>query len=160
MKTYRVSGSPATHLWIPAGSALFIVALAVSAWMIPQLRLLHFLQALFYVAVVILARRDSAWAFGAGAIMAAAWNGLNLFVTHNMQAGLAAFWSLLHTGRLQRPLTMVILLGGIAHFVLLSACLAAILHLLREEKKWWKFAGGGVVALAYLGLIVAIAKPR
>ena len=92
--------------------------------------------------------------------MAVAWNGLNLFVTHNMQAGLTAFWSFLHTGRSQRPLTMVILLGGIGHFVLLIACLAAILHLRSEGKTWWKFAGGGVVALAYLGLIVAIAKPR
>jgi hypothetical protein len=136
------------------------VALAVSAWMIPQLRLLHFLQAFIYVAVVILARRNSAWGFGAGAIMAAAWNGLNLFVTRNMQAGIVAFWSFLQTGRAQRPLMLAILLGGIGHFVLLFACMAAILHLQREEKKWWKFACGAVVGLVYLGLIVAIAKPR
>src|SRR5215472_10359339 len=103
METDLASGSPSIRLWIPAGAAFFIVALAVSAWMIPQLRLLHFLQAFIYVAVVILARRNSAWGFGAGAIMAAAWNGLNLFVTHNMQAGVVAFWSFLHTGRSQRP---------------------------------------------------------
>jgi hypothetical protein len=160
MTTDLAFRSPSMRLWIPAGAALFIVALAVSAWMIPQLRLLHFLQAFIYVAIVILARRNSAWSFGAGAIMAVAWNSLNLFVTHNTQAGLVALWSFLHTGRAQRPLTIVILLGGIGHLVLMLACLSAILHLRTEEKKWWKFAGGGVVALAYLGLIVAIAKPR
>jgi hypothetical protein len=160
MKTGLASEPSSTRLWIPVGAALFIVALAVSACMIPQLRLLHFLQALIYFAVVILARRNSAWGFGAGAIVAVAWNSLNLFVTHNMQAGMVALWSFLHTGRVQRPLTMVILLGGTAHLVLIIACLAAILRLPREEKKWWKFAGGGVAALAYLGLIVAIARPR
>jgi hypothetical protein len=48
-----------TRFWIPIGAALFIVALIVSALVVPQLRLLHCLQALIYVAVVILARRNS-----------------------------------------------------------------------------------------------------
>jgi len=160
MKTRLAPDPSSTRLWIPVGAALFIVALAVSAWMIPQLRLLHFLQAFIYVAVVILAHRNSAWGLGAGATVAVAWNSLNLFVTHNMQAGVVALWSFLHTGRVQRPLTMVIVLGSMAHLVLIIACLAAILRLPRKEKKWWKFAGGGVAALAYLALIVAIAKPR
>jgi hypothetical protein len=150
----------ATRLWIPVGSALFVAALIVSAWALPQLRLLHFLQALIYVAIVILAQRKSAWGFGAGATVAVAWNSLNLFVTHNMEVGAVAFWHLLHTGQVQALVPMMVALGGVGHFILLAACLAAIFDRKPEQHKWWKFIGGGAVCIAYLALIVVIASPR
>lgn len=136
------------------------MALTVSALIIPQLRLLHLLQALIYVAVVILARRNSASGFGAGFTVSVAWNSLNLFVTHLMQAGAVAFWSFLRTGQMRRLDTMLVPLGGIGHFILIVACLAALLDLRTDNRKWRKFVFGGAVALAYLALIVAIAKPR
>jgi hypothetical protein len=49
-------------------AALFNVALIVSAVVLPELRLLHVLQALIYVAIVILARRNSMWRLGAGLV--------------------------------------------------------------------------------------------
>ena len=55
-----VHNSMSTRVWIPIGAGLFLVALAVSALAVPQLRLLHLLQAFIYVAVVILARRGNA----------------------------------------------------------------------------------------------------
>src|SRR6187401_979054 len=85
----------ATRVWIPIAAALFTVALIVSAVVLPELRLLHVLQALIYAAIVILARRNSMWAIGAGLTIAVVWNSLNIFVTHNMQRGVTAFWSLL-----------------------------------------------------------------
>jgi hypothetical protein len=150
----------ATRLWIPIGAALFTVALIVSALVIPQLRLLHLLQALIYVAIVILARRNSMWGVGAGLTIAVVWNSLNLFVTHNMQRGAVAFWSLLLTGHMQELVPMMVMLGGIGHFVLISACLAALFDRRIKDKKPWKMVVGGVVALAYFALIIIVARPR
>jgi hypothetical protein len=149
-----------TRVWIPIGATLFLVALTVSALVIRQLRLLHLLQAVIYVVVVVLARRNSAWGFGAGFAVAVAWNCLNLFVTHLMQAGAAAFWVFLRTGHVRRLDTMMVMVGGIGHFILIVACLAAFLEQRRDKRRWRKFVLGGGLALAYLALIVAIARPR
>src|SRR5215831_6177448 len=92
----------ATHVWIPIGAAVFIAALTVSAIVVPELRLLHLMQALIYVAVIVLARRNSAWGFGAGFAIAIVWNGLSLFVTRLMQAGAVAFWSSLRAGHVEQ----------------------------------------------------------
>jgi hypothetical protein len=154
------AGSASTRFWIPLGALLFVTALAVSAVVVPQLRLLHLLQSVIYVAVVILVRRQSAWGFGAGVTIAVAWNSLNLFVTHFVQAGWAAFWSFVRTGQVRRPDTMMVTLGAIGHFILILACLAAFLDHSAEDKKWGKFAAGGVAALMYMALIIAIARPR
>ena len=74
MNDGSVNQSSATRVWILIGAGLFLVALAVSAVAVPELRPLHFLQALIYVAVVILARRNNAFALGAGFTIAVAWN--------------------------------------------------------------------------------------
>lgn len=150
----------AMRIWIPVGAAIFCLALAVSALVVPQLRLLHILQALIYVAVVILARRSSVWGLGAGVTIAVIWNSLNLFVTHLMQAGVVAFWSFVHTGQARRLDTMMVAVGGIGHFILILACLVALRDRRMNKKRWWEFVGGGIATLAYLALIVAIARPR
>jgi hypothetical protein len=160
MNDGSVNQSSATRVWIPIGAALFLIALTVSAWVVPQLRLLHFLQAFIYVAIVILARRNSVWGFGAGVTIGVVWNSLNLFVTHLMQAGVVAFWFFMHTGQARRLETMMVTLGGIGHFVLIIACLAALFHQTTEDRKWWKFVGGGAWSLVYFFLIIAVARPR
>ena len=149
-----------TRIWIPIGAVLFVVALTVSALVVPQLRLLHLLQALIYVAVVILALRNNVWGFGAGVTIAVVWNSLNLFVTHLMQAGVFTFWTFLRTGQVRRVDTMMVTRGGIGHFILLIGCMAALLARPTKNKQWWKFVGGGVTTLAYFALIVAIARRR
>jgi len=53
---------------------------------------------------------------------------------------------------------MMVTLGGIGHFILIIACVAALLNESSDKRKWWKFVGGGFLALAYLALIVA-ARP-
>ena len=92
--------------------------------------------------------------------MAVAWNGLNLFVTHLMQAGASEFWTLLRTGHTGRLDTVMVLVGGIAHFLLIIACLAAFFHRRPGKKQWGEFAVGGVLVLVYLALIVVLAAPR
>jgi hypothetical protein len=56
-----------------------------------------------YVAVILLARRNHASAFGAGISLALIWNGLQLFVTHLMQAGARELSTLLRSGHVRRP---------------------------------------------------------
>ena len=159
-KQIPVSGTRWANVWIPVGAGLFMVALTVSAIVVPRLRLLHLLQALIYVAVILLTRRNNALGFGAGITIAAIWNSLNLFVTHLFQAGAREFWSLLLTGHLRRPDTMMVTLGGVAHFILIIACVAAFLQLHPGKKEWGQFVAGGVLVLAYFALIIVAAAPR
>lgn len=155
-----VNRSSSTRVWIPIGAALFLVALTISALVVPQLRLLHLFQAFIYVVVVILGRRNNVCGLGAGVTIGVVWNSLNLFVTHLMQAGAIAFWSFVRTGQVRRLDTMMVTLGGIGHFVLIIACLAALFNQTMDNKKWWKFVAGGALTLAYFTLIVTVARPR
>ncbi len=160
----QISASPAsTSRWvrvsIPISAGLFILALALSAVLIPQLRLLHLLQALIYVAVIVLTRRNSAWGFGAGVVVPTAWNCLGLFITHLIQAGAGQFWLLLRTGHVSRPDTLAVLLGGVAHFLLIIACIAGFLQLRPGRKQWAQFFAGGLLAMAYFALIIVTTAP-
>lgn len=160
MNSISAKRSSSTDIWITIGAGLFLVALAVSALAVPQLRLLHLLQAFIYVAVVILARRNNVFALGAGFTIAVAWNCLEFFGPHLIQAGAVLFWTFLHTGQVRHVETMMVPLGGIGHLILIFACLTALFNQTTDTKKWWKFLVGGVLVLGYFALIVAIARPR
>jgi hypothetical protein len=54
----------------------------------------------------------------------------------------------------------MVLVGGVAHVLLVIACMAGFLQLRPSRKQWGQFFGGGVLALAYLMLIVVITAPR
>jgi hypothetical protein len=156
----RLNGSHSAQAWTYIGATLFLVALLVSAIVVPELRLLHSFQALIYIAVIVLARRNSPWGYGAGFAIAIAWNGMSLLVTHLIQAGAVAIWSSLRTGHLQQLVPMMVTLGGIGHFILIVAALFALVRHNTEARKWWKFTGGGVLSFAYFALIVAFAQPH
>jgi hypothetical protein len=160
MRPNPVGSSRWTRVSIPIGVGLFVFALAGSAFLVPQLRLLHVLQALIYVAILALARRNSPWGFGIGVIIPTAWNCLNLFVTHLFQKGAVQFWSLVRTGHVSQPVPMLVMVGGLAHFLLIIACMAAFIRLRPQMKQWGQFFAGGFVALTYFALIIAIARPR
>jgi hypothetical protein len=147
------------RLSIFIGVLLFLFALLGSAIVVPQLRLLHLLQALIYVVIVLLTRRNSPWGFGVAVFISAAWNSLNLFVTHLFVAGAASFWSFIHTGHLIRPETVMVFVGGLAHFLLITACMAGFLRLRPGKKQWYRFFAGGLLVLAYMALIIVVAAP-
>ncbi len=92
--------------------------------------------------------------------MGVVWNSISLFVSHLMQAGLIAFWASIRTGHAHGIDEMVVLLGSIGHFILITACLAALLNQKMDKNKWWKFVGGGALSFVYFVLIVAVARPR
>jgi hypothetical protein len=157
---HPVTRSRWVHASILVGIGLFLLALAVSAAIIPQLRLLHLLQALIYVVVLILTSRNSPWGFGAGTIIAIAWNSLNSFVTHLFQAGAGQIWTLIHGGHVTRPETLMVTIGAVGHFILIIACIAGFLEQKPRAKNWAQFFGGGFLVLAYMALIIATTAPR
>ena len=139
MNSIPAKRSSSTHVWIPIGAGLFLVALAVSAVAVPQLRLLHLLQALIYVAVVTLARRNSVFALGTGFTIAVARNCLEFFGPQLIQASAVLFWTFLHTGQVRHDETMMVTVGGIGHLVLIFACPTALFNQTTDTRKWWRF---------------------
>ncbi len=67
---------------------------------------------------------------------------------------------LVRTGHVSRPDTLMVMIGGVAHFLLIAACLAGFIRLRPRKKQWGQFFAGGFLALAYFALIIAIAAPR
>jgi hypothetical protein len=76
----------------------------------------------------------------------------------SLQKGAVRFWSLVHTGHVIQP--VLVMVGGVAHFLLIIACMAGFLQLRPRGKQWGKFFGGGFLALGYFALTIAIARPR
>ncbi len=111
MKDGRSSGFYWTQMWVYVGATLFLVALLVSAIVDPELSVLHCFQALIYLAVIVLVRRDSPWGDGAGSAIAIVWNGMSFFGPHLIQAGAVAFWSWLRTGHAQQLVPMMVTLA-------------------------------------------------
>ena len=150
--------------WINAsilvGAGLFMVALLVSAIFDPSIRALHVLQALIYVAVIVLTRRQSAWGFGAGCVIAAFWNYIGLFVTTFIKAGWTQLSILLQTGQLQRPDLLIALVAAAGHFLLMLGCVAGFLRTRPRLARWTQFAGGGIIAIGYLVLIIITTGPQ
>jgi hypothetical protein len=54
----------------------------------------------------------------------------------------------------------MVFIGGIAHIILLIACVAAFLQLRPKQKDWRNFIVGGLLVLAYFAAIVAVLRPH
>lgn len=144
---------------IVGGSVIFVAALAISAAFDPSLRLLHVLQALIYVAVVLLTRRRSAWGFGAGVVIASFWNYLVLIASPIGRQGVDVVVGLLRGEPVARPDTLLQCVAGGGHVLIIGACLTGFLRTHPRGRQWAAFVGGGVLALAYLIGIVALVAP-
>jgi len=66
---------------ITVGGGFFIFALAVSAVFVPEIRWLHVVQALLYVAAILLSFRRNRWGYFIGASTAGLWNLLAFFAS-------------------------------------------------------------------------------
>ena len=67
---------------------------------------------------------------------------------------------LLHTGHVSRPDTLMVMVGGVADFLLIVACMAGFLQSRPGIRQWGQFFAGGLLALAYFGLIIATLAPH
>jgi len=63
------------------GGVLFILALAISAVFVPDVRWLHVFQGLIYVAAILLSLRRSRWGYFIGISAAGLWNYIALFAS-------------------------------------------------------------------------------
>ena len=158
----RHGGAPPTwiHACIVAGAGMFIVALIVSAVFDPSIRVLHTLQALIYVAVIVLTHRRSAWGYGAGFLIAGFWNYVNLFVTNFIAAGLQQVAGVFRAGRIERPDLLIAVVAGAGHFLLMGGCLAGFLRTGPGTRAWLRFAAGGVITIAYFVAIIIATGPQ
>jgi len=53
----------------------------------------------------------------------------------------------------------MVMVGGVGHFLLIVACMAGFLQLRPGTRQWVQFFAGGLLALAYLGLIIVTLAP-
>ena len=90
---------PRINTTIAIGSSMFVLGLIISAVFVPELRVLHFLQALIYVAVVALVWLKSAMGFGAGLAVPMFWNALSVFVTGDARDSLRELRTRARTGQ-------------------------------------------------------------
>jgi hypothetical protein len=165
MPTPAVTEPANNPTWIDAsilvGSAIFIFALAISAYFEPQWRVLHFLQALIYVAVIVLTRRKSAWGFGAGVFIAVFWNTLVLFRSPVGSDAVQVIGSLVRTGQLERLDVLVQLFAAGGHFLIIVACLVGFSRIHPVARQWSQFAAGGALSIGYLlAMVFTIGPPE
>ena len=142
---------------IVASCVVFILVLALSAVFDPSIRVLHAFQALIYVAVILLAWRNSAWGYGAGCLIAAFWNYTNLVHTTFIANGVRELSRALRTGQVQNPDQLIAIFAAAAHFILIGACVAGYARI-KPKARWEsaKLFGGGVLAIGYFaGIIIA-----
>ena len=145
---------------IVIGVGFFIFAPALSAFYEPRIRGLHALQALIYVVVVVLARRNSPWGFGAGLFISTFWNYINLFVTTFIRAGVEQLIGFFQTARITRPDLALSLIAATGHFLLIAACLAGFLRTRPQPRQWAQFVGGGILAIGYFIIIIITTGPQ
>ena len=148
------------NMSVLVGAGSFIFALFLSAVFDPRIRLLHVLQALIYIAVIVLTRKTSAWGFGAGCVIALFWNYINLFVTTFFKAGLQQLTILLQTGQLHRPDLLIPVIAVAGHFLLIVACLAGFLRTGPGGRAWGQFMTAGALAIGYFVAIIITTGPQ
>jgi hypothetical protein len=116
--------------------------------------LLHALQALIYIAVIILTRKNSACGFGAGVFIAASWNYVAIFVDSFVWNGIQQLNMLVRTGQVEQPDQLIAVVAAGGHFLLIIACLAGFLGTRPGLKQWGQFFAGGVIAIGYFIAII------
>jgi hypothetical protein len=137
---------------IATSSGYFICLLVLAMFFDPSVRILHPFQALIYVAIIYLARRHSAYGFGAGCTIAAFWNYIFLVGARK------DIWSFLtsRTGGIFIPLQLS---GVVAHFLLLAACIVGF-QCLNFHRRWAAFVTGGATAVGVLIALIYMLRPQ
>jgi hypothetical protein len=154
--TLKRGNSPWPLIAIHVGASMFIIALGASVFFDQSIWLLHGLQALIYVAVMVLAQRNSPWGFGAGFLIAVLWNGANLFATGFIDSALHALLTSLSTGHIVRPVLLLVLVGAAGHFLMIAGCVAGIIRSGGGRRQWAQFLGGAILGMIALVLIAPL----
>jgi len=147
--------------FIELGAAIFIGALALSAYWEPDIRWLHFFQAWMYIAAVVLIRRENRWGYFIGISAAGLWDYVNAFATTFLFSGLQQLSAWVHSGHLQRPDLLIALPAWFANLAVVVGCLWGYVRL---KTKALSDAGRLVLTFAlttgFLALDMAVCQPR
>lgn len=138
---------------IQIGAVMFIAALIASTSFDPSIWILHTLQALIYIAIMVLVQRKNTLGFGAAFVISLLWNGANLFATGFIAAGLHIFQTIFSTGHIVRPVLLLVLVGAVGHFLMIAGCIAYVVRTSSERRMWARFVGGAVLGIIALVLI-------
>ena len=82
------------------------------------------------------------------------------WVFTEVKAGVEQLLDLLQTGQLRRPDLALSLIAAGGHFLLIVACSAGFLRRSPQSGEWGQFVGGGVIAVAYLAVIIITTGPQ
>jgi hypothetical protein len=160
-RSERVKRSRAVGALIVAGSAMFVFGLAVSAAFAAEWRVLHFFQALIYVALVMLARRNSPRGFGIGLFVAGFWNALSLFTTTATRDGIVELARAMSTGKVERPDLLLNLFAFAGHTLIMIGCVIGFLRLRPGRREWSELVIAGLAGFAYLlAIVFAFGPPQ
>jgi len=146
---------------ITAAATGFIVVLALAAWWDSTIIWLHVLQALMYVATIVLVLRHDRWGYFLGFSIAAFWNYANFFVTSFFRAGLEQVSILIHTGALPRPDLFISVPAVTFHFIMIVDCAVAYLRLrAKPASDVLRFAIAFFGSIAFFVADMTLTQPR
>jgi len=139
--------------WLIAiGGGVFILALALSAVFVPDIRWLHLFQASMYVAAIVLSFRHSRWGHFIGISGAGLWNYAGLFAS-------TLFADLVEHP--DRPDVVVQVIAWLANLLVVIGCAWAYARLpSRPRGDLVRFAATFVLTTAFLAAAIAIFSPR
>jgi hypothetical protein len=146
---------------IVVGSCLFIFVLWLSAYLEPDIRWLHFLQAWMYLAGFTLSLRHNRWGYFIGFSAAALWDYISLFVTTFLKSGW--HWTVVsvNSGQLQRLDQIVSVPGWIGNFLVVIGSTWAYTQL--SDKRWsdaGRLALSFVLTTGFFAAAMATCQPR
>ena len=140
---------------------VFILILALAAWWDQSIRWLHFFQAWLYVATALLVLQRERWGYFLGAVTAAFWNYVTLFLNNFFHAGLEQLELLLSTGQMPRADLIISVPAVAAHFVMIGCCLWGYARLPKHPASdAGRLAVSAVISIGYFAGIMALFQPR
>jgi hypothetical protein len=158
----QIRRGPTKLDWAVVGLCLvFILISAGAAYLEPDIRLLHFLGWLIYLAVIVLALRHSKWGYGIGIATAAFWVGLSLFGTRFVGDGLENWAGFLRTGCITSAMSLLAVPAAISQLLLIVCCIWAYWRI--RSKRWSDLAilaGSAAISIGYLAGVVALFWPQ
>jgi len=149
------------ELLMVVGSALFVFALAFSAWFEADIRWLHFFQAWMYVVATALALRRNRWGWFVGLSAAAFWDYTSLFVTSFFTSGLHWLAVSIGGGRLQRADQIVAVPAWIGNLLAIVGALRGYGRSPEKSRRdWARFGVALVLTTGFFAADMAIFQPR
>ena len=146
---------------IAFASAGFVFILALAAFFDHSIIVLHFFQALQYLAIVALAARANRWGYFIAIAVGAFWDYLATLVNSFVESGWRALMASIHSGVLSKPDQIIAVFAFGFHLLLVIAAAVAYFRLERRyTSDWARLAASFAGAIGYFIAIVALFQPR